>query len=416
MQTVKIAKPGVIGRFVIGTGAAFLIGLGLFYLVMGPPTQDLILMIELMGATALISIVATYAAYRVGWITRSPRLLWTLIGGYFLAGLLVFMNVYISARMMFANQHDLTLATILLVFATGIAMAVGFFLAETVTSRIQQLTEAARQVASGSLDIRLQVNGRDEMALLAHSFNDMVAQLQAADRKQKELDLLRRDLVAWAGHDLRTPLTAIRAIIEALADGVINDDDTRQHYLRTAQANVQSLSHLIDDLFVMSQVDAGGLQLNLEQGAISDLISDTLEKFSTRANEQEIELAGYVSPGCDPVGMDIQRIDRVLSNLVGNALRHTPRHGSIMIRVGRVDQYVMVSVQDTGEGIRSEDLPYVFDRFYRGEKSRNPATGGAGLGLAIAKGIVEAHHGMIGIESKIGEGTHVWFKIPVIAR
>ena len=114
------------------------------------------------------------------------------------------------------------------------------------------------------------------MAVLARSFNEMVAQLQTAQQKQKDLERLRRDLVAWAGHDLRTPLTSIRAIIEALADDVVADEETRLRYLKTALADIQSLSHLIDDLFEMSQVDAGGLQLNLEQGSISDLISDTL--------------------------------------------------------------------------------------------------------------------------------------------
>ena len=146
-------------RFAAGTGLAFLVGLGLFELIMQPPAKDLTLMIQLMGATALVSILAAYLAYRTGWINRSPQLRLTLISGYFLAGLLVFLNVYITARMMFASAHDLVLATILLIFATGIAISVGFFLAETVTTRIQQLNDAAHQVAEGKLDTRLVVEG-----------------------------------------------------------------------------------------------------------------------------------------------------------------------------------------------------------------------------------------------------------------
>lgn len=413
MHTITPPKLTGIWVFAAGSGLAFLVGLGLFYLVMAPGAGDLALMIELMGATTLVSVFAAFVAYRSGWITRSPRLRWTLAGGYLLAGLLVFLNVFITARMMFASQHDLLLATILLVFATGIAVSVGFFLAEAVTSRIQQVNEAARQVAKGNLETRLPVSGRDEMATLAQSFNEMVAQLQAAELHQQQIDVLRRDLVAWAGHDLRTPLTSIRAILSALADGMVEDEETRQRYLRTAQKDIQDLSHLIDDLFEMAQVDAGGLQLNLEQGSIADLISDTLERFSAQARQQVIVLEGSVAPGVDPLTMDVQRIGRVLSNLVSNALRHTPAHGQITITSARQENYVTVSVQDSGEGIRPEDLGYVFDRFYRGEKSRSRATGGAGLGLAIAKGIVEAHQGSIGIESQFGKGTKVWFKIPV---
>jgi signal transduction histidine kinase len=414
MQTISTSKSSGLGRFALGTGLAFLVGLGLFYMVMQPPIQDLTLMVELMGATALVSILATFLAYRSGWINRSPHLRWTLIGGYFISGFLVFLNVYISARMMFASSHDLALATILLVFATGIAISVGFFLAETITARIQQMNAAARQVADGNLNTRLSINGQDEMAALAHSFNDMVMQLQATVEKQKELETLRRDLVAWAGHDLRTPLTSVRAIVEALADeGLVNDEDTRRRYLQTALADIQSLSHLIDDLFEMSQVDAGGLQMNLQLGSISDLISDTLEQFSAQAVGQGITLEGSAAAGSDPVLMDIQRIGRVLSNLVSNAIRYTPPGGTVSISSQRQENFLLVTIQDSGEGIRAEDLPHVFEQFYRGEKSRSRNTGGAGLGLAIARGIVEAHAGKIGIESQPSQGTRVWFKIPV---
>ena len=162
----------------------------------------------------------------------------------------------------------------------------------------------------------------------------------------------------------------------------------------------------------MAQADAGGLKLEQEQGSMADLISDTLERFSAQARQQGIVLEGSVAPGADSVRMDIQRIGRVLSNLVINALRHTPSNGRITITSALQGDAILVRVQDTGEGIRPEDLPFVFERFYRGEKSRSRSTGGAGLGLAIAKGIVEAHGGNIGIESQPGEGTQVWFTIP----
>ena len=412
MQILRLDKMNRFWRFAAGVVLAFGVGLALFALVMAPQAADLMLMIELTGITSLVSVLAVAAAYRLGWMVRSPGLRWTLAGGYLLAGLLVFLNVFVTASIMFVSQHDLLLSTVLLVFATSMAVSVGLFLAEALIGRIQQVNEAARLVARGRLDTRLAVKGRDEMAVLTASFNDMVAQLQEAAHSQQQLDVLRRDLVAWAGHDLRTPLTSIRAIVEALADGMVSDEETRLRYLRTAQADIQSLSHLIDDLFEMAQADAGGLQLDLEQGSISDLISDTLERFSTQAQRQGIRLEG--SPGgADLVRMDAQRIGRVLSNLVSNALRHTPSGGQVVISAGQEETYITVSVQASGEGISPADLPHVFDRFYRGEKSRSRTTGGAGLGLAIARGIVEAHHGTIGIESQVGKGTRVWFTIPI---
>jgi signal transduction histidine kinase len=223
---------------------------------------------------------------------------------------------------------------------------------------------------------------------------------------------MRRDLITWVGHDLRTPLTSIRALVEALADGVVEDPDTVQRYLRTAQRDIRSLSLLIDDLFQMAQLDAGGLPLDRHPNAISDLISDTIERFSALAAHQKVVLEGSAEPGVDPVLVDTQQIERVLTNLVSNALRHTPAGGSVKVRASTTAEGVLVEVCDTGEGIRAEDLPHVFEQFYRGEKSRSRTTGGAGLGLAIAKGIVEVHGGRIGDESQVDKGTRFFFTLP----
>ena len=240
----------------------------------------------------------------------------------------------------------------------------------------------------------------------------MAAQLELMQQKQQELDTLRRDLVAWVSHDLRTPLTSMRAVLEALADGVVDDPETVERYYRVAQQDIRSLSHLIDDLFDVSQIDAGGLMLDRAANSIGDLISDTIESFSETARRQGIELAGAVQPGVDPVQMDAPRIGRVLANLTANALRHTPAGGRVHLAARRLGSSVEVEVTDSGEGIRPEDLPYIFDRFYRGEKSRSRATGGAGLGLAIARGIVEAHGGSIRAESEAGHGARFVFMWP----
>ena len=218
--------------------------------------------------------------------------------------------------------------------------------------------------------------------------------------------------MAWAGHDLRTPLTGVRVLVEALADGIIDDPDTSRRYLQQARKQIDHLSLLIDDLFQVSQLDAGGIPLNLEPASLSDLISDTLENFSGLASQQGVVLTGSAAPGIDPLQMDVQRIGRVLNNLVSNALRYTPTGGTVSVQAKVVAETVRVTVQDSGEGIAPNDLPHVFDRFYRGEKSRNQATGGSGLGLAIAKGIVEAHGGQIDVESNPGRGARFHFCLP----
>ena len=313
---------------------------------------------------------------------------------------------------MFINQHDLTLATILLIFAAGIAVALGVFLSATVTDNIQALNRGASAIAQGRFDTRIAISGNDEMAELARAFNAMAAQLEQADRRQREVDMLRRNLIAWVGHDLRTPLASVRAIVEALADHMVNDPATSDRYLRTATRDIGALSRLIDDLFDMAQIDAGGIRLNRQPNSLSDLISDTLESFSGPAAEKDVRLAGEVAPGVDPVVLDARQIERVLANLVGNALRHTPAQGSVFVHAWPDANVVHVEVRDSGEGISADDLPHVFEQFYRAEKSRSRATGGSGLGLAIAKGLVEAHGGEIQVTSEPDQGASFVFTLP----
>jgi len=398
-------------RFAVGVALIVALSLGIFRLLMSPPPKEVALMAGFLAVTALVSALAGYGSYRLGWMERSPTIRWSLLGVYALSSVLTFFNVWLTARLMFASQHDLLLATVLLAFAGGMAMALGYFLSSALTDRIRLLDQAAKAIAAGDLDVRIPMRGQDEIALLARTFNQMAEQLQAVARQQRELETLRRDLIAWAGHDLQTPLASVQAVVEALADGVVEDPETAQRYLRTAQKDIRALSVLIDDLFQMAQLDAGGLPLERAENSLSDLISDTLESFSELATRQGVDLQGSVDVRVDPVAMDAQRIGRVLNNLVSNALQHTPTGGRVLVRASRQPQAVLVEVTDTGDGIRPEDLPFIFDRFYRGEKSRSRSTGGAGLGLAIAKGIVEAHGGQIGVESGT-QGTRFYFTIP----
>lgn len=398
--------------FVLGVLLVLLFTLLIFNLIMSPPAADFRQMGLFLSITAVISVAAGYLVYRMGWAALTPSIRWVLLGGYALSSLLTFLNVYLTARLMFASPHDLLLATILLIFAGGIAMVLGYFLSSTLTDRIQHLERAALQISQGDLDVKVDVQGKDEVAALAHSFNEMTGKLKIADQQQKELEQLRSDLIAWVSHDLQTPLTSVRAILEALADGVAEDRLTQERYLNTALRDIQSLSILIDDLFQMAQLDTGGLPLEREWGSITDLISDTLESFRQMALNQQVDLQGSAAPDCDPVDMDIQRIGRVLNNLVGNALRHTPLGGQVIVNARRDSDAVEISVCDTGVGIQADDIAHVFDRFYRGEKSRSRSTGGSGLGLAIAQGIVEAHGGSIRVESQPGKGACFYFRLP----
>jgi len=408
----SLSRIPMLGRLALGIILILAISLSFFNLLMSPPSNELGLMALFLGITAFVSALAGLAAYRFGWINSSPTLRWTLLGGYALSSLLTFFNVWFSAELMFASEHDLLLAIVLLVFAGGMAMILGYFLSSTVTERIDLLKGAAEKLSQGNLQARVPVQGHDEVSALAVTFNQMAEQLQTADQKQRELEGLRRDLIAWVSHDLQTPLTSMRAILEALSDGIVDDPETVKRYLNTAQRDVRSLSALIDDLFQMAQLDAGGFPLHRAPASLNDLVSDTLESFTELAKQQAITLEGQVESDVDPVFMDTQAIGRALNNLISNALRHTPPAGRVSVWVRRTSSRVEATVSDTGEGIRAEDIPHIFERFYRGEKSRNRGTGGAGLGLAIARGIVRAHGGDIRVESKVGKGTQFTFHIP----
>ncbi len=398
--------------FASGIVLVLLLSLIIFYWLMRPPMGDLEHMAQFLSFTAVISIGIGYGAYRLNWLERAPSLRWVLLGTYILASLLTFLNVWLTARLMFASEHDLLLATVLLLFAGGIAVVLGSFFTSTLIERIKRLESAAKSIESGNLSARAEIPGNDEIASLAKSFNQMAQKIQTADQKQRELESLRRDLVAWAGHDLRTPLSSIRLLVEALSDGVVDDPDLIQNYLSQTKKHVDILSLLIDDLFQISQLDAGGIPLNLEPASLADLISDTLESFSGLASQKGVNLSGSASAGVDPINIDALWLGRAINNLVSNAIRHTPTNGSVTVCAKSVGDNILVAVNDTGEGINPQDLPHVFERFYRGEKSRNRSGGGAGLGLAIAKGIVEAHQGKIFVKSTPGQETVFTFTLP----
>ena len=400
-------------RFLFGVIVAVVGGLLLFLAVLNPPPEELRAMALFLTATALLSVAAVYLVYSLGWLHYSPRLSWTLLGGYGFASLLTFLNVFVTARLMFASEHDLRLAAVLLIFAGGIATALGYFLSTALSEKIQWVGRAAAAIAEGRRDVRVEVVGKDELARLGITFNQMAARLEAAESQQRETEQLRRNLLAWIGHDLRTPLASIQALVEALTDGYVTDPAETQRYLRTVQRDAAALSVLIDELFEMAEIEAGGLQLDRQPISLSDLISDTLESFAVRAEELGIGLSGSADPRVDPVSLDAGLIGRVLTNLIGNAVRHTPPGGSVAVSAQGVAGGVRVDVFDSGAGIPEDSLSKVFEQFYRVEQSRSRARGGgSGLGLTISKAVVEAHSGVIGAENRAEGGARFYFVLP----
>jgi len=310
-----------------------------------------------------------------------------------------------------------------LVLAGLAACATGILLVSLVSRRVLgsvgNLTVAARALGSGDLSQRVDVKGHDEMAELGRTFNTMAGGLEDAERQ-------RRNMVADIAHELRTPLSNIQGYTEALTDGLLKPDSAT---LDTIHQQVLYLSHLIEDLRLLAETEARDFRLNLELDSVDDVVRRAAEAFRPRAEAKRATLVIEIQDGLPPVTLDRIRIEQVIGNLVENAIRHTPSGGSVTVSAetpasiltqeGRRSEsadFVTVTIADTGEGIPADVLPFVFDRFHRVDPSRDRETGGAGLGLTIARQLVEAHGGFIRAESTEGSGSRFVFDLPVEPR
>lgn len=403
-----------LGLAALYLAAALAITLAFATLLPGIPPADLpaiAMLLVMAGVGSLLVVVLLRlvpGSHLVG--VRVQLVGASLLGCVLLLGLLM-----LGTEAMLISQHDHDVVLVLLMFAGLIAIGISLSWATPLARRIERVRAGTAQLAAGELDTTLPVDGRDEIALLAADFNRMAAALQQAAAHERELEQSRRDLIAAVSHDLRTPLAAVRALIEALADDVVEDQETRSRYLRSAQREIAHLGQLVDDLFELAQIDAGVLRLELERASLHDLISDTVSSFQPQAQQQGVRLLGDVQGKVDPVLINPPKLQRVLHNLLSNALRHTPADGTVLLRARPDGNHVRVEVADSGEGIAPDDLPHVFDRSYRGDPSRTRAgmerSAGAGLGLAIARGLVEAHGGTISVESQLGRGSRFWFTL-----
>jgi signal transduction histidine kinase len=303
-----------------------------------------------------------------------------------------------------------------LFFAGMSAVSFGYFVSRAMTSRIFALAEASAKVAQGDFSTRLDVRGNDELAYLTRSFNKMTSDLQQVEEQKRQLEQSRRNLVAWVSHDLRTPLASMRVMLEALADGVISDKDTEQRYIQTTLSEIQHLSRLINDLFEMAKLDVGHLDLDLQPMPFAELVSDTMGSMLAKANAKQIRLEGEVDKAVDLVNIAPDKIQRVLKNLIDNAIRYSPEGEVVTIRAAYDhEENLRVEVHNSGVEIAPDVLPKLFDSFYRGEASRanEGEERGTGLGLAIARGFIEAHSGKIWAESSKDTGTCFIFTLPI---
>jgi signal transduction histidine kinase len=380
--------------------------------VLGAPRRDLELLGWFLFASGLISLAAGAVVIRwAGGRVSSVR--WRLALAYGVGLVVALVNVVTSSVLMFLNAHDLGLLLLLLAFAAVVSLAFGYVVAGALTAQIEQLSSAARRLAAGDLATRVGQHGADEIGQLAAAFDEMAERLEQAFARQTALEASRRELVTAVSHDLRTPLATTRAMVEALADQVVTDPLDVQRYLRLILQETRHLSRLIDDLFELNQIDSGSLRLEIVPLDLVELVSETAAAYRLAAAERDVQLREELGTASRPIEADAERLQRVLRNLLDNALRHTPPGGVILVGAVVGPQRAELSVEDSGSGVPAAELERIFERFYRAEPSRHRESGGAGLGLSIARGLVQAHHGRIWAESSTLGGVAVRISLPV---
>jgi signal transduction histidine kinase len=396
------------------------LGLGLLVaqLLMAPPAgdmRDLGVYLTLSGAVTLGVgwLALRIADNTVGLKIQTKAFLSASIGSG-----VALLNVFVVAQLMFVSaSHDLKLLVALLVFSGIVTIFFSLWIASTIAGRVATVAAGIRSLAIGDYGVSVPVGGRDEVAQLANDVNVLAQRLRAGKQEREMLERERRELTAAVSHDLRTPLASVRAMVEALADHVVGDPAEIERYYDTMRREIERLSRMIDDLFDLAQMDSGALRLDRQTVAVQDIAAEVVDAMQAQARRRQVDLSFSVQGHPPEVSVDGALVERAIANLLHNALAHTPAGGRIDVGVVAKEGWVDLCVSDTGDGIEEADLPLIWDRFYRAEKSRKRSpdiADGAGLGLAIVRSIVEAHDGLIDVKSSPGRGATFTVRLPIV--
>lgn len=325
----------------------------------------------------------------------------------------VAVGVVTSSLAMYVSHHDLSVLLVVMLSAGTVGVLTALALGQRVGEASRTVAELTHRIAQGGRPDLSMPPDTGELASLAHRLDEMSAQLEDTRARERAMEASRRELVAWVSHDLRTPLAGIRAMVEALEDGVVDDPGTVARYHRTIRQEADRLAGLIDDLFELSRIQAGALTLELEPVALADLVSDAVAGALPLARARQVELQGSLHGAAPVVDLSTPEMARVIRNLLDNAIRHTSEHRTIRVEIDSEGAWALVSVVDACGGIPPDELGRVFDLAFRGDAARTPEQRGrAGLGLAIAKGFVEAHRGTIHVRNE-GPGCRFTVRLPL---
>jgi signal transduction histidine kinase len=399
-----------------------LVGLGVASLLIPMNAREAVSLAGVLALTVLGTALVGFLALAMIERTRGLTLAMRTFAGVAIGALVALANVLIVSAQMFVNTgHDFALIVALVVVGSGVTLLFATRLARATARDVDPLRAALHQLAGGSLEaLELPRGHTAEFAALASDIERLRDQLARVSEEQDRLDQERRALTASISHDLRTPLGSIRAMAEALDDGVVSADDERRDYYQRIRRETERLARMIDELFELAQIDAGALRLERHSLRLEEVAAEVVEAIRPLAREASVSLELEVT-GEPPVAqVDGARMERAIGNLLRNAIEHTPAGGQILVTVG-VDSPsgVALTVQNPGPPIPERDLERVWERFYRGEPSRTRRSrggaDGAGLGLAIVKGIVETHGGAVSVASEVGAGTRFTIRLPADA-
>ena len=313
-----------------------------------------------------------------------------------------------SSQVRLMAKDMILTATIILVFT---ALSVGLWIYRSIAVPLVKLRKATRNIKEGNLDFVLEVEGNDEFSRLCQDFEEMRKRLKESTEEKILMDKENKELISNISHDLKTPITAVKGYVEGIMDGVADTPEKMDRYVRTIYNKTNEMDHLINELTFYSKIDTNRIPYTFSKLNVEDYFSDCAEELGLEMETRGIELvyANYVEKGVQVIA-DGEQIRRVIHNIVSNAIKYMEKpKGIIQLRVKDVGDFIQVEIEDNGKGIAAKDLPYIFDRFYRTDVSRNSSKGGSGIGLSIVKKIMEDHGGKVWATSRLGIGTIMYF-------